>query len=1487
MVERTSSRTTHPQSADGPRAPRCHHQPQRSDTRPNQIQQLTVERSIAASSGHRFSLFGWLRRRNSISSVAPETRRPRHKLFRGRTKRRSSTSSSSSSSSVNTSYSTATVKSFAFHVPVHCVGDSGNVNILLERQDPSDRTVGPFAPGAIKLVENRRRYGASSSASNTCTLPSAFLHRQDIQTRYSLLPVNTSSFISFDSIPVVDSRPRVFALQTRVNREESIGTSDSSLSSAVRRVHVRGKRRAPEPPLKQIINIHVAAGSSGGVNITSKPAARGRRKRRPAPKPPGISETGLSSNRDTLSSETSTGMDTLKSDRDHQTISNDTLVLRRGVLLAKKHLDSPTKFDSKTPVTSTCDSDVDKIVNDNPTTPITNVQELGTLILRPWYKRNVLVEQPTLSRDPLTNSRKGGSDFLRRLPPLTDTEREDANKTLILATSPPSTSFPFEGSLSRLNFFQRSDRHQNDDKKKESKRKSGVSILTNISELDREAAAIVQQEQARNRASMILQAAKMDEDFERRMRANEKIIQEIVNSSLESSPRKSTKALISKFNALGNLTKSSVNNNFFSKSNNSSPKTKPKRFSQDCSSNGFRGCKEGQLNGRSHQYPSSQESYPNKDSASIFSEIIIPGKPTITTAHAKPTTNHIPCSTAASASRGSNDTNTIFEKALVSELDDVAIGIAKLRRELDDRPRMIEEAMTNQAKANENDEKETPIVVNKLRTSKEKEFVNFDREFNKIFGEINRQLQRNNLGVNQTQDRNEKIPTPPERVTSLSSTITIADKIDSPKKNTALNSQLSATAIESSTNELKSILDQEKRNKNGLKVNDALSTSESEYSVRKKLVDKDSKTHKQIGDGKIHEAVIKPSTSVQFTQDEKPLRKISTKVSSGVQTNGNVRRVVGEPGPHVRLKENNVLPQANRSTGDTHQLIKADESEAVTHKKLVEQFPENTYTNVMERSLYANAKVAPVASCKVAPDRHGQSYSSSSRAKIDLRAKDSGLASASSPLVCAARNNDSETTYGTAGGDYEDEKEKYLNTMAVNRLLRKLEAAIAAGNHQQAARLARELAQLKIHCSVVRQRSHGTKLLRLNLYIEDRQAHQGPIPLRLPMNMSVAQLKAKVQIEFDIPANVQRWIIGKNLVHNDELTLDELQALNDSPVFLYLITAKDTKEKPKVEDDQKSLDLNSDGLEEPKQNEDCGDAQETHAIEAKIQRAIDNHDEEIVAEANIDCGPPEVQENPLSQEEKLQRYEELISLENCDVISTTEPFECPVCFMIYGPDEGIILRDCLHTFCRSCVANVVRYCEEAEVKCPYRDAEYTCESTLQEREIKALVPAEVYQQHLAKSITQAENSAGKNAFHCKTPDCAGWCIYDDDVNNFFCPVCKANNCLTCQAIHTGRNCRQYQEELKFPKDADHESRRTAAMLEEMVEKGEALPCPTCAVVLMKKWGCDWLRCSMCKTEICWVTRGPRWGSAGKGDISGGCKCGENGVKCHPKCNYCH
>lgn len=60
-----------------------------------------------------------------------------------------------------------------------------------------------------------------------------------------------------------------------------------------------------------------------------------------------------------------------------------------------------------------------------------------------------------------------------------------------------------------------------------------------------------------------------------------------------------------------------------------------------------------------------------------------------------------------------------------------------------------------------------------------------------------------------------------------------------------------------------------------------------------------------------------------------------------------------------------------------------------------------------------------------------------------------------------------------------------------------------------------------------------------------------------------------------------------------------------------------------------------------------------------------------------------------------------------------------------------------------------------------------------------LVTQEGYERHLKKSVKQAEG-AMTNVFHCKTPDCPGFCQYEDNVNTFPCNVCNHLNCLTCQ-----------------------------------------------------------------------------------------------------------
>ncbi|XP_054323532.1 ranBP-type and C3HC4-type zinc finger-containing protein 1 isoform X8 [Pongo pygmaeus] len=212
-------------------------------------------------------------------------------------------------------------------------------------------------------------------------------------------------------------------------------------------------------------------------------------------------------------------------------------------------------------------------------------------------------------------------------------------------------------------------------------------------------------------------------------------------------------------------------------------------------------------------------------------------------------------------------------------------------------------------------------------------------------------------------------------------------------------------------------------------------------------------------------------------------------------------------------------------------------------------------------------------------------------------------------------------------------------------------------------------------------------------------------------------------------------------------------------------------------------------------------------------------------------------------------------------------------------------RRCVSTS-RECLQGTICNSQEAEVSCPFIDNTYSCSGKLLEREIKALLTPEDYQRFLDLGISIAENRSAFS-YHCKTPDCKGWCFFEDDVNEFTCPVCFHVNCLLCKAIHEQMNCKEYQEDLALRAQNDMAARQTTEMLKVMLQQGEAMRCPQCQIVVQKKDGCDWIRCTVCHTEICWVTKGPRWGPGGPGDTSGGCRCRVNGIPCHPSCQNCH
>lgn len=140
-------------------------------------------------------------------------------------------------------------------------------------------------------------------------------------------------------------------------------------------------------------------------------------------------------------------------------------------------------------------------------------------------------------------------------------------------------------------------------------------------------------------------------------------------------------------------------------------------------------------------------------------------------------------------------------------------------------------------------------------------------------------------------------------------------------------------------------------------------------------------------------------------------------------------------------------------------------------------------------------------------------------------------------------------------------------------------------------------------------------------------------------------------------------------------------------------------------------------------------------------------------------------------------YTELVQLEQQALVPNAESFECGICIEEYPPGQGVVLRECVHIFCKECLADVVRHCEEPNVPCPAMG----CKGMLQEREIRALVTPQDYERWLARGLAAAE-SGTRNAFHCRTRDCKGWALCEPGVRRFPCPVCKCINCVPCKVI---------------------------------------------------------------------------------------------------------
>lgn len=949
--------------------------------------------SLTRGSG-RFSLFRWFKR-NRDPTVEKRRRtgaRPDDGIVRRR-------SVYSSVESVDTFYSTTTVRSFAFHSGTLGRCDVLSLDILKQAAE-----VGPFAAGASKVSVGNKENNASTVA---CTLP-ANVHsrRRDITARYSLHPSTT--FASCGNFPSPDkslsSSPRRLDERARANLDGSVQ----------RRVHVKGKRRAPNPPgtLVKVVE----------VNVRETPRNSSKRKRR-APRPPEKAARN-SEFAEEQAKITDGGMDVEEKDAEEvQSISNDTLVLQGGMLLSKKEVRGTSR------VAKDVGGDVGTsnvtVLQERAQSPVTF---LSTAMPRPWYKRSVFEH----SREHSGLSKRG---VILRNPTTSVGAREECVGTNVTS----STSYSVDASLSRLNFFHRNERQVSDDKMRQAKRKSGLSILTNISELDKEAAAIVQEEQARARASMLLKTSTLADVLEKRNDINEEIVQDMVTSAIEgtSSPRRGTRALISKFNAISNITKVTVNSNFFAKKDQPGLKLEDR---EAAGSSRF----EHIENWRDQRLSTQQDL---RQSVRIDKNISRYFLPQQRTSKNNVEATHVDVNIKSSSSREQNDqlmkdtsnrisllqsqlaSNRISEPLSTQKnmAFPVTEGKSRSRQEIveekkdKDSPRFNNETsrrflFSRARNSTESTENTLDPLREKVQGDRE-QMRGVQKEFSDIFDEIDRQLRSREFKLIDRRptiigsgDVRAKV-TEDEAAVSNKVAKVLDILVEAEKDSRAKPAIQTAGSIQNK--EAPRLIDPDQKTKSGKTKSTALNAVEDPITTDLKEMLKEMKhslpkrpkpKKTMSNDGDLLEKVEKrspvPTNKTSYiasvtTRTEtlsNDYEADKQKVSSSAQTSGNIRRLnqpstsAARPSTSGWRQENVLYRTSGKGSAlvkNTFQLIRPrDFAEIEAMKTAKGVCKENTYANVIEPSLYANAHVPPSSPKQRSGQAQSKDVSRNSHVKI-------------------------------------------------------------------------------------------------------------------------------------------------------------------------------------------------------------------------------------------------------------------------------------------------------------------------------------------------------------------------------------------------------------------------------------------------------------------------------------------------------------------------
>ncbi|KAJ3013249.1 hypothetical protein HKX48_005852 [Thoreauomyces humboldtii] len=200
------------------------------------------------------------------------------------------------------------------------------------------------------------------------------------------------------------------------------------------------------------------------------------------------------------------------------------------------------------------------------------------------------------------------------------------------------------------------------------------------------------------------------------------------------------------------------------------------------------------------------------------------------------------------------------------------------------------------------------------------------------------------------------------------------------------------------------------------------------------------------------------------------------------------------------------------------------------------------------------------------------------------------------------------------------------------------------------------------------------------------------------------------------------------------------------------------------------------------------------------------------------------------------------------LISSWSEFECGCCFGIEPLAEAIQCDDA-HLFCRECARRAAEAeigLRRTELKCL---SVHGCTHRFSEKQIRAFLPAPVFEGYLKLCQEVEVNTAGLDHLH-SCPFCSFQAIIEESpVENplFFCQhdSCRTVSCRLCRIRnHHPLSCEEAKQEAAQSGKHDVEEAMTDALLRS---------CPKCSNRFYKVDGCNAMTCT-CGTVMCYVCR---------------------------------